>query len=65
MSEYILTVQGFALTPDEAIADFYRRAVTHMADGWMRPSEVIVQLGPNPYSELPVHGYIATGRLTK
>jgi hypothetical protein len=60
-----LTVQGFGFSPDEAIEDLHRRCQSHNQGGWLRPTEATVSTGSNPYSVMPVFGYVATTRLTK
>lgn len=60
-----LIIEGFAFSPDEALSDLHERAARHVDLGWSKPSEVIVETGTNPYSEYPVHGYVARGTMTK
>jgi hypothetical protein len=54
-----LTVDGFGFTPDDALADLADRCARHA--GWHagnRSANVI--RGRNPYSDIPVWGYVAS-----
>lgn len=55
-----LTVKGFDFTPEAAIADLKQRCAVHIEKGWKDIYTVGVERGTNPYSDYPVHGYVAT-----
>lgn len=60
-----LYLQGFGLSPDDALINLGQRAESHRATGWEGPADVGVRAGTNPFATVTVYGYVASGTLTK